>query len=450
MFCPKCGAQASNGAQFCQKCGAKLSSDTPTQPTVETTDSAQQSGNTPTDVPKKKKSKKPLIIAAIIVAFIAILIAANADNMAKRGEQAKKDEEYINAHQQSSENNSGGDLADTTEQVLICGISAQDLMNMSAEDIIATFGEPDVYEADVYYDTDRIEYESDQVCFIMSEYGSVFCLDAPAEKFTLNGQSFKQTLESLTSMIGNDYESLGAAGYRWNIDGLSYTFYIPDDEDIADTIEVTKIDTDDPVDNDAFLGDDGNYGSYVNLDSALVGRWRSYDGSALALNDSGGVDTVFQFWNTMNGNPEYVTWEASNGRLTLYGHYTVGCYWIIGEMDNMGATMEMLYMKEITANNEPYNSVPDLGTYQYDYYYFREKIGTGLIGAWTSRTGLDLIFYADGTGMVGNNYLTWWSDDETMLYYYPVQAKSYDYTVSGDTLTVFFSDGSKIYTRVGD
>jgi len=98
MFCPKCGTQALDGAGFCQKCGAKLIADASPENPV------QPEGKTPETVPKKKNPKKLPIILGVVFVLIVILIAANADNLAKRGEQAAKDEEYISSHQQSSVN----------------------------------------------------------------------------------------------------------------------------------------------------------------------------------------------------------------------------------------------------------------------------------------------------------------------------------------------------------
>ena len=124
----------------------------------------------------------------------------------------------------------------------------------------------------------------------MSEDSSVFCLDAPAEKFTLNGQSLNLYFDDLVGILGDDYYSLGGAGYQWSIGDLSYTFHVSTDDYIADIIEVSKIDTDEPIDNDAYLGD-----NYPILDYDLCGRWRIYGGSALTLKSSGYATTVFQF-----------------------------------------------------------------------------------------------------------------------------------------------------------
>ena len=96
MFCPKCGTKALDGAGFCQKCGTKLIADASAQSaTPNPVSPTQPAGKPSAAVPKKKKPKKLLIILGAVFALIVILIAVNAGNLAKRGEQAAKDEEYI-------------------------------------------------------------------------------------------------------------------------------------------------------------------------------------------------------------------------------------------------------------------------------------------------------------------------------------------------------------------
>ena len=51
--------------------------------------------------------------------------------------------------------------------------------------------------------------------------------------------------------------------------------------------------------------------------------------------------------------------------------------------------------------------------------------------------------------MIGSNDLTWYAD-ETTLCYTTEQKAAFDYTVTGDVLTIFFSDGSEVYTKVGN
>lgn len=90
MFCPKCGSKVPDGADTCQKCNTKL--------VVESQATAQPQS----DSVSKKKPKKWLIILGAIFALILILFIANAGKLAERGEQAKRDEEYIKSKQQET------------------------------------------------------------------------------------------------------------------------------------------------------------------------------------------------------------------------------------------------------------------------------------------------------------------------------------------------------------
>lgn len=107
MFCPKCGTQVIDDATFCQKCGAKLIVDDTkkqaTTPTIVRQMQPPTNNNTP-DTSKKKKTKKlPIILSAVAAAFVVIIIAVNFDDLQERGEQARKDEEYIASQKQSSD-----------------------------------------------------------------------------------------------------------------------------------------------------------------------------------------------------------------------------------------------------------------------------------------------------------------------------------------------------------
>ena len=331
--------------------------------------------------------------------------------------------------------------SNTTGQILIRQIPTQDVLKMTADEVVTAFGEPEIYA-----ENDSIEYGADApewMYFDVSNGNTVASFSANAEEFTLNGQSLKQNFDALVSLMGDNYDSLGAGGYQWIREGICYTFYIPDDTEPY-SINVYRIDNDDPIDNDAYLDD-----NYSTLDNDLCGRWRSYDGSALTLESSGYATTVFQFWNVLNDKPDSVTWEASNGRLTLYAHHTLGYYWIIGEGTRFDTETEELYLKEITSSNTPYSTVPTYAGYYQDGDYYRVKTGNkDLVGTWTNNTR-EWIFNSDGTGQLGTNPMTWWAT-ETELYYSPVESRAYDYTVSGDTLTIFFNDGAKVYTRVCD
>lgn len=449
MFCPKCGTKALDGAGFCQKCGTKLIADASAQSaTPNPVSPTQPAGKPSAAVPKKKKPKKLLIILGAVFALIVILIAVNAGNLAKRGEQAAKDEEYINSQQQSSEAKTDSevktDVDDTAGKLLCKSVPVDTIMDMTAEGIIAAFGEPDIHEPDVYYDTDRIEYVSDQLCFIMSEDGSVFCLDAPAEKFTLNGQSLNLYFDDLVGILGDDYYSLGEAGYQWSIGDLSYTFYISTDDYIADIIEVSKIDTDEPVNNDAYLGDEGNDGGYANLDPALVGRWRSYDGGTLEFDGSGVISSCdFKCWSMSAGKPERICWEAFNGRVTCSAYFDQNITYEISELPDGGERAIITF--------------PDSNNWSLGYQRTSGSTGDGIVGTWTSASNSrwSYRFNEDGTGMESEKYPLTWTADTTddgagALSYTLLDSTYFDYTVEGDSLVVFLSDSSRIYTRVGN
>ena len=447
MFCPKCGTKALDGAGFCQKCGTKLIADASAQSaTPNPVSPTQPAGKPSAAVPKKKKPKKLLIILGAVFALIVILIAVNAGNLAKRGEQAAKDEEYINSQQQSSEAKTDSevktDVDDTAGKLLCKSVPVDTIMDMTAEGIIAAFGEPDIHEPDVYYDGDRIEYESDQLCFIMSEDGSVFCLDAPAEKFTLNDQCLNLYFDDLVSILGDDYYSLGGSGYQWSIGDLSYTFHISSEDYIGDIIEVSKFNTDDPIDNDAYLGDEGNYGTYGNLDSALVGRWRSFDGGTLQFDDNGMISSCdFNCWSLVGDTPDRVYWEADNGRVTCSAYFDEDVtYKIAGP--SSGSEMEYITFSS--------NS-------RHRYERASGENGDGIIGKWVSveNSIWSFQFNSDGTGMYNGKYSFTWNtytvdDGSSALNYILLDSSFFDYSVSGNALTVFLSDSSRVYTKVGN
>lgn len=95
MFCPKCGAQAMDGAEFCPKCGAKVVSDSKPQPIpipspgtgVPAQLHPQQQAGIPVApvrvqpqqyvgpaAPLKKKSKAPIIILSIIGGIFSLFV----------------------------------------------------------------------------------------------------------------------------------------------------------------------------------------------------------------------------------------------------------------------------------------------------------------------------------------------------------------------------------------
>ena len=212
-----------------------------------------------------------------------------------------------------------GRPSNTTEQILIRQIPTQDVLKMTADEVIAAFGEPEIYA-----ENDSIEYGADSpewMYFDVSNGNTVASFSANVEEFTLNGQSLKQNFDALVSLMGDNYDSLGAGGYQWIREGICYTFYIPDDTEPY-SINVYRIDNDNPIDNDAYLGSEGNYGTYGNLDSALVGRWRSFDGGTLQFDDNGMISSCdFNCWSLVGENPNRVYWETSNGRVSCSAYF---------------------------------------------------------------------------------------------------------------------------------
>jgi len=79
MFCPKCGTQVIDGAEFCQKCGAKLIG-TPSNPVVE----PQRAGTSeptvtadpqrPTDTPKAKNGSPKMAVVGRILMWGSLLL----------------------------------------------------------------------------------------------------------------------------------------------------------------------------------------------------------------------------------------------------------------------------------------------------------------------------------------------------------------------------------------
>ena len=201
---------------------------------------------------------------------------------------------------------------------------------------------------------------------------------------------------------GDDYYSLGEAGYQWSIGDLSYTFYISTDDYIADIIEVSKIDTDEPVNNDAYLGDEGNDGGYANLDPALVGRWRSYDGGTLEFDGSGVISSCdFKCWSMSAGKPERICWEAFNGRVTCSAYFDQNITYEISELPDGGERAIITF--------------PDSNNWSLGYQRTSGSTGDGIVGTWTSASNSrwSYRFNEDGTGMESEKYPLTWAADTT-------------------------------------
>lgn len=328
-----------------------------------------------------------------------------------------------------------GQIADA-DKLLYNGIPVGTIMEMKAEDVIAAFGEAD-YQDD---STLTILNENADTTVIFANFdsaGYVTYFFGDPEKFELNGENLNHDYDKLVKIFGRepDYEeTFELLEVRWYFDGYSILLGL-DEDGLPGKTEIWKDNAMDSEDNQA------------ELDPELMGRWRSYDGNALTLNDNGTVSDVFSFWNSLNRNPDSVTWEASNGRLILTAIYNTEYKYALGE-GRRRINGEDVVTDELNLDR---SRIPEAGEYG---YYYREKTGsTDLAGTWihndSKGLGGNIEFYADGTGMIGDNSLTWYAD-ESNLYYTAEQKAAFDYTVSGDVLTIFFSDGSKVYTRVGN
>ncbi len=278
--------------------------------------------------------------------------------------------------------------------------------------------------------------------FDVSNGNTVASFSANAGEFTLNGQSLKLDFDSLIGLIGDDYDSLGAGGYQWIRNGICYTFYIPDDTEESYSINVYRIDDDDPIDNDAYLGDEGNYGTYGNLDSALVGRWRSNDGGTLQFDDNGMISSCdFNCWSMVGDTPDWVYWEAANGRVTCSAYFDENVTYTITGPSNGSVTEHIAF-----SSNR-----------RHRYERASEENGDGIIGKWVSveNSIWSFQFNSDGTGMYNGKYSFTWNtytvdDGSSALNYILLDSSFFDYSVSGNALTVFLSDSSRVYTKVGN
>lgn len=104
----------------------------------------------------------------------------------------------------------------------------------------------------------------------------------------------------------------------------------------------------------------------VELDPELMGRWRSYDGNALTLNDNGTVSEVFSFWNSLNRTPDSVAWEASNDRLILTAVYNTEYKYSLGE-GKRRINGEDVVTDELNLDK---SRIPEASEYG---YYYREN-----------------------------------------------------------------------------
>lgn len=211
-----------------------------------------------------------------------------------------------------------------------------------------------------------------------------------------------------------------------------------DSFEYSDYTETIKTDNDfDDYEDDIFgyEGEDEVYAYYLALDEALCGRWRSADGGVIELSDTGYAQTSLELrpWWAI-GKSTALSWEASNGQLRLITSYA--------------AEYDYEYYPKDWKNE--YNA-DHLRVGSLTLHRVNGNTGDSMIGVWDDNDmgGPYFTFNEDGTGAFANDkYITWEADAEKVYIYYDLYS-TFDYSVEGDILIIFFSDGSDIYTRVG-
>lgn len=327
-----------------------------------------------------------------------------------------------------------------SEQVLICGIPLRDAMEMSRSEAAAAFGEPDIES------NESLEYgpvDPEWLTIYLDSDGNVDSIGASPEKFTYNGQSLAQDDETLAALLGDGYCNMGGAGdgfqCQWDWENYSFVFSFSSygDEEgnfIPHNIFVYKNDDGAEIDEDySWVEGDIDYSSVI--DPSLVGRWRSYSGKTLTLDDSCNLEISWKAWDRISDAPDRITWTAENGRLKIRADFVD----------------YMTYSINTTEYGLEQLSLGNPGKDDQQVMYYRNDTGTNaLAGEWTSYATLsgDMILYEDGTGCRSNINFSWYADETTYTEVH-TQGRDYDYTVSGDTLTLFFSEGAEIFTRVG-
>lgn len=207
----------------------------------------------------------------------------------------------------------------------------------------------------------------------------------------------------------------------------------------------TIVDDDEFVDNDALLGDDSGY---EIRDSELYGRWRSYDGGYVEFSEYGTAALNF----SPQGNlfrPDYITWESNNGQIIFISHLSEEKTW---ELSTSGQKKVLTLSNALQKTRYVSSDADDslAGTWDrlsdpHDSYQYTSS------GA--------LVLSSDGTGTMdkltsSNTWtleavpISWWLDGTTFHTEWTLQSAC-DYTLYGNTLTLFFSDGSEVYTKVG-
>ena len=333
------------------------------------------------------------------------------------------------------------DAPAVTEQLLFRGTPVENIMGAHSTDIISIFGEPEMS------DRTALEYGAmgnNDMIFNLDSMGQVKEFIGQPSDFTFDGKSLSQDFDTLATILGNDYTNMGGTAYSWQVFWnyrdyqIYFSFPMDSDDNKSFSVDVMKSDLGNSADDDDYSGDDNTY--YPNLDSSLVGRWRAYDGGYVEFDEYGNADVSFRPHASIL-SPDYITWQVSNGQIVLSSHYSEASRWKLTER----GSMQYLTISRTT--------------------YTRSESDTSLVGTWDEigdryRTADALILFSDGTGTISKVVssatweretvpISWWTDD-TNFYSEWTILSGYDYTVSGDMLTLYFSNGSQVYTKVGN
>lgn len=314
------------------------------------------------------------------------------------------------------------DVDDIDNTPLYNGIPIDTIVEMSAEEVIDAFGEPD------YHNDNFLQIPDGDIAILVSldNMGYVSSFSGDPKKFELSGQNLNQDYDKLVKIFGREPDSeemYDLLEVKWSYDG--YGILIGLDEDgLPGKAEIWK---------------DNNQ---PELDSDLIGRWRSADGGNLEFDATGAlVSCDFKCYSTFgHDKPSSVLCTTNDGRITCNAYFDFTHQYEISYSDD--------YEKEELKFLD--NS---------DDVYLRSdgQNGSGIPGKWDSVYSSDwsIMFLVDGTGTYNNTYPISWSNstDENgseILHYTLRDTTYFDYKISGDMLTIFLSDDSRMYTKVSN
>lgn len=196
--------------------------------------------------------------------------------------------------------------------------------------------------------------------------------------------------------------------------------------------------------------DSEDYSGYV--DPVLVGRWRSSDGGALTITEDGFITEIdFNCWtgpariqNAVNDPAVYsIQISTDNGQANCIATFEYNWLYKI-YIDDLSITEDEIL-------NMPMNSMAE---------YIRVEAGDGIEGTWDSTFygAISYQFLDDMTGWHVTNstsyFIPYWSTSQNengddVILFHEEDPSYFDYSVSGDILTIYLSDGSRTYQRVG-